>query len=256
MRETRKGLWRSAEKKWATRLAFFGLAIVVASYASIGGSRELVHFVAGREMLVENLGALAFLATAIVFFLMARREDGRAGRWRRLQLIGLGLFFFVAFGEEASWGQHWLGFKTPEELKQLNAQEETNLHNLWVLDSYAADEGKTKGFEKKTGLAALLLNSNRLFDLVMVGLFWLLPAAASFPTPLRGWLARLETPVPAGVFAWLLLANLLGTALTEALLVDGMVRHLAVSEVREWNYAVLGLLAALELRRRPRSLQL
>lgn len=252
MMELRRNGWRGAEKKFAARLAGAGLVILLASYASVAGSREQIHFVAGREMLVENLGAAAFLATAVVYLLMARRAKGRAGRWRRLQLLGLGLFFFLAAGEEASWGQHWLGFETPAELKEINAQEETNLHNLWIFDSYAADESKTKGFEKKKGIAALLLNSNRLFDLIMVGLFWLLPAAASFPTPLRGWLAKLETPVPAGVFAWLLLANLLGTALAEVLLVDGMVRHLAVSEVREWGYAVIGLLAALELQRRSR----
>ena len=234
----------------AMTLAGLGAAVALLSYAAIGGSKELVHFVAGREMLVENLGAFAFLGTAIVFFVMARGERSSASKWRLLQLIGLGCFFFLAFGEEASWGQHWFGFKTPEELKEINAQQEVNLHNLWLVDSYEADQGKTKGFEKKKGLAAFLLNSNRLFDLIMVGLFWLLPAAARLATPLRRLLGYLDTPVPAAIFAALLLLNYLGTACAEKFLVDGMIRHLAVSEVREFNYAVLGLLAALELWRR------
>ncbi len=245
-----------ADRKRATQLAVAGSVLAAAAYACVAGPLELVNFVAGREMLVENVGAVAFLATSVVFFVMARRESRRSGRWRKLQLIGLGLFYFVAFGEEASWGQHWLGFETPEELKQINAQEETNLHNLWLLDSYAEGDGSSASLEKKKGLAALLLNSNRLFDLIMAGFFWLLPAAASFPTPLRGLLARLETPVPAWPFAALLLANLAGTALTELLLVDGMIRHLAVSEIREFNYAVLGLFAALELARRRQTLAL
>lgn len=33
-------------------------------------------------------------------------------------------------GEEASWGQHYLHWGTPEELKTLNDQQETNLHNI------------------------------------------------------------------------------------------------------------------------------
>lgn len=180
----------------AARLAAIGLILLFFAYAAVGGSKDLVHLVAGREMLVENLGAVAFLATSLVYFLMARRER-QAPRPRRLLLAGLGLFFLLAGGEEASWGQHWLGFETPAELKQINAQQETNLHNLWMVDSYAADDGKTKGFEKKKGLAALLLNSNRIFDLVMIGFFWLLPAAASLRTPLRRLLVRWPMPVPA-----------------------------------------------------------
>jgi len=238
-------------KQYARRLAAFGFLVALATYACVAGGPQLVHRVAGREMLVENVGALAFLATAILFLVMALRERRRASVWRKVQLFGLAAFFFLAFGEEASWGQHWLGFQTPEELRTLNAQEETNLHNLWVLDSYEADGGKTRGLEKKQGLAALLLNSNRLFDLIMIGFFWLLPAAAAFPTPLRAWLARLGTPVPAWPFAWLLLANFAASGLAELLLVDGMVRHLAVSEIREFVYALLALLAAIELRRRP-----
>jgi hypothetical protein len=44
-----------------------------------------------------------------------------------LLLIILGSTYFG--GEEASWGQHWLGWETPEALGRLNDQGETNLHN-------------------------------------------------------------------------------------------------------------------------------
>ena len=44
-----------------------------------------------------------------------------------LVLIILGSVYFG--GEEASWGQHWLGWDTPEVIRQLNDQGETNLHN-------------------------------------------------------------------------------------------------------------------------------
>lgn len=33
-------------------------------------------------------------------------------------------------GEEASWGQHWFGWQTPEALRALNDQQETNMHNM------------------------------------------------------------------------------------------------------------------------------
>ncbi len=44
--------------------------------------------------------------------------------------------FFMLFGEEISWGQRLLGFETPEAFKEINVQDEFNLHNL---AGYAAD---------------------------------------------------------------------------------------------------------------------
>jgi hypothetical protein len=42
----------------------------------------------------------------------------------------LGMLFVVAAGEEVSWGQHYLGFGTPEVIKEHNLQEEFNFHNI------------------------------------------------------------------------------------------------------------------------------
>ena len=43
-------------------------------------------------------------------------------------LFAVGLFFLA--GEEASWGQSWFQWQTPEGYAALNRQGETNLHNL------------------------------------------------------------------------------------------------------------------------------
>lgn len=46
-------------------------------------------------------------------------------------LATLGMFVFA--GEEMSWGQHlgfWSGEDIPERIRELNAQDETNLHNM------------------------------------------------------------------------------------------------------------------------------
>lgn len=44
-------------------------------------------------------------------------------------LIGAVLACIYVAGEEASWGQHYFGWMTPESLVKLNDQNETNLHN-------------------------------------------------------------------------------------------------------------------------------
>lgn len=47
-------------------------------------------------------------------------------------IFALGCLYFG--GEEASWGQHWFGWHTPEEWQALNEQKELNVHNAegWV----------------------------------------------------------------------------------------------------------------------------
>lgn len=42
-------------------------------------------------------------------------------------LLFVGCFYYA--GEELSWGQHWIGWATPESWQQINDQGETNLHN-------------------------------------------------------------------------------------------------------------------------------
>tara|TARA_B100000575_G_scaffold246176_1_gene211075 strand:- start:900 stop:1637 length:738 start_codon:yes stop_codon:yes gene_type:complete len=43
-------------------------------------------------------------------------------------IISIGLFYY--FGEEISWGQHYIKFNTPAVLVDINNQKEFNLHNI------------------------------------------------------------------------------------------------------------------------------
>jgi hypothetical protein len=83
----------------------------------------------GELGVVENLTVL-FLLGALVCALACFRLRARV-RWRFFGPLALcvaaGLFFFA--GEEASWGQHWLGFTPPEAVAARNDQGEFNLHN-------------------------------------------------------------------------------------------------------------------------------
>ncbi|MCY2930027.1 MAG: hypothetical protein NTV86_11140 [Planctomycetota bacterium] len=72
---------------------------------------------------------LFFLAGAtvlgVVLFLRRQRLPARVGAV--MLLAALAAFFFL--GEECSWGQHYLGYKTPAGMTDLNRQHEFNLHN-------------------------------------------------------------------------------------------------------------------------------
>jgi len=79
---------------------------------------------------IENLTVAALVAGAVVCSLRIRRLWGRRPALFLLATALLGVLFLVATGEELSWGQRVLGFKSPEFFAQHNAQRETNLHNL------------------------------------------------------------------------------------------------------------------------------
>lgn len=105
-------------------------AIVVAQIATKAiGEPVYRKWMRGELGLVENL-TVAFLVGGLVCAVLAFRARGRV-RWRlfgpAMLVIAVGLVFFA--GEEASWGQHWLGFQPPESIALRNDQGEFNLHN-------------------------------------------------------------------------------------------------------------------------------
>ncbi len=79
----------------------------------------------------ETLTAILLFFAAILFFRSAWMA-GRKGQAIPIRLLlgSLGLFCLFFCMEEISWGQRILGWETPEWAKNINSQQETNLHNL------------------------------------------------------------------------------------------------------------------------------
>ncbi len=107
-----------------------GPAIIAAQMVTKAIDEELyLEWMRGELGLVENL-TIVFLLAALVCTCLCFRRRGRV-RWRLFGtatlVVAAGLFFFA--GEEASWGQHWLGFTPPESIAARNDQGEFNLHN-------------------------------------------------------------------------------------------------------------------------------
>ena len=76
----------------------------------------------------ENLTAvLLFLASLLLF---ATAAQGRKPSHPRIYVLG-GIALMFAAGEEISWGQRIFDWTTPDLLQDLNAQGETNLHNIY-----------------------------------------------------------------------------------------------------------------------------
>ncbi len=87
-------------------------------------------WVGGELGALELLHVLIPLASLVLAgrMLVLRQVRRRPLLWAWLAVAALGSLYIA--GEEASWGQHYLGWGTPEAWQGLNDQSETNLHNL------------------------------------------------------------------------------------------------------------------------------
>ncbi|MES2032582.1 MAG: hypothetical protein V4466_00270 [Pseudomonadota bacterium] len=156
------------------------------------------------------------------------------GLWFGLFAVGL----FVLAGEEASWGQSWFHWQTPESYAAINRQGETNLHNL---------SSVTEELPKAALIVAALLG----------GVIW----------PIRAWAKKTGPYVGSGWFSWVWPSALIWPAgaltivfrVLERVLVatdvEDMIRaqYIGVRESIEL-YAVLFVLAYLwDVRRRQLS---
>lgn len=111
-------------------LWFPPLILLVQLGAKLAGHETYRRLVRSELGLVE-VGTVAMLVVALVvavrLFLERRSLPAPwLGVW--LGLFALGALYFA--GEEASWGQHYFGWSTPEALAAVNQQQETNIHNI------------------------------------------------------------------------------------------------------------------------------
>ena len=92
------------------------------------------RWLSGEAGIIENLTVL-FLLAAIGFCVASMRSASRQkiGGYLRpwLFLMILGSAYFAL--EEISYGQHLFGWGTSEGWKELNDQDETNLHNVHAI---------------------------------------------------------------------------------------------------------------------------
>jgi len=105
------------------------LGLVLLSYA-LAVNVRLEAFSQGEMGIIENATVLILLVGIVGGFLGLRTQASGSTRWLRwwIVLIAAGSLYFA--GEELSWGQHFVGWSTPETWRQLNHQDETNLHNI------------------------------------------------------------------------------------------------------------------------------
>lgn len=107
------------------------VSFLVYCAGSIAVGTDPRHWYYREQYGPAEVGAvIAFLIAGILALRLAYRTWGRVPLLYSAFYICFGLAGILMAGEEASYGQHWLGFDTPDSIAHLNKQEEFNLHNL------------------------------------------------------------------------------------------------------------------------------
>ena len=93
--------------------------------------RQLVWFshLTDEDSYIENLTAILLFLAGLLLVIVASTE--RRIFPRCIYVLGCVAFMFAA-GEEISWGQRIFDFETPENLMNLNEQNEFNIHNMRI----------------------------------------------------------------------------------------------------------------------------
>ena len=183
----------------------------------------------------ESVGAVFWLVASVLFFyLFATRRDLKKQRFltkhRNVFFLLLGVLFFLAFGEEISWGQRFFGFQTPELLDEINAQGELNIHNLQIFHGKTA-EGQDKGF------IALMTNIDRLFSVFWFTYCLLVPIAYKNSVRVKKTLNRISLPIiPIWIGVFFMLNYLISKVFEWSLQ--------SVVEIKEHNFAYLFVVVA------------
>lgn len=166
----------------------------------ITGSYSIVFLPqpAARELLHEDgpieQATMCFFLMACACLIQAWRMYGAqpaklgAGHGRRVVYLLLAVLMFICAGEEISWGQRIFGWGTPEGWSEMNAQAETNLHNLTVI------EGGVRDPETQTLLHSLT-NANRLFAMFWLAVFVAIPVLDRVSGGVRRLLLAVGMPV-------------------------------------------------------------
>ena len=114
------------DQRWLTiSLSLLVGVIALASIEMHLFDRWLMIILANEDGPYEDIEAAAyFIASFLLLYVVA------ALGVRNIWVLGIAILFFLVGGEEISWGQRIFAVATPETMREINVQGETNLHNL------------------------------------------------------------------------------------------------------------------------------
>ena len=131
-----KSLLADGAQAWGTSPAIVTIIVLLPFLICLCGvaaalmGKEAYKAFTGEDRIAENIQVILWVVSFVFSFNVVQNQI-RRGKYSFAALYVLlcaGIFFII--GEEISWGQRLLGWETPEKLKMMNKQNETNIHNI------------------------------------------------------------------------------------------------------------------------------
>lgn len=170
------------------------LLIMILSYSVfLFLDEKMVARLGDEDNFFEWSTALCFLAASVVFWQTYRIK-------KNIWFLLFAVVFFVGFGEEISWGQRVIGFRTPEKLEHINVQKEFSIHNIEILNRTDLSGSTKHGFSR-------LLEINFIFKLFMIIYGVLIPLFAFHNRFSKNIVWKLKLPVPPVSIGILFIVN-------------------------------------------------
>jgi len=200
--------------------------IILCSYLLMLIPYDTFVTITKEDNLIENMGALFFLLSTILFMYCYVMSKGSGNKFwkvksnRNIFFLLLGIIFFFAFGEEISWGQRIFGWGSPEIMEDVNRQHETNIHNL--------------------NFFMYNLSFERIFNLFWMTYCLLIPILNKYSGTLRKYFNGLNLPIVPIWAGLLLLFNYILIHIIQYLQICETKRMLlGVLEIKETNFAFI-----------------
>jgi hypothetical protein len=169
--------------RWATLDVWLALLLLVFALRITLRDFALYYRVVDSEQgLVENVTVVLTLVAAALSVAIFSRRRGLPRRWLGAWFLACAFGCVLYAGEEASWGQHWFGWSSPEFFAERNRQGEINLHNMGKYSTQRVPKLLLSVGILGGGLLLPLLRRARGRELdPAIPASWLLPGAATVP---------------------------------------------------------------------------
>lgn len=125
-----------------------------------------------EQSFIEYAEAFLWISSCIGFSLLFYTQvKNKGAAFLKISYFTLALMSFLVFGEETSWGQHFGLVSPSEEVQEINAQKEFNLHNTNLSKVLKLSEDNPL-YEKLSNAGNLV---SPLFQMFCVTAFGLIP---------------------------------------------------------------------------------
>lgn len=222
-----------------TKLALYA-AIPLVYLLIVSTQQYFGDMITKEDGLIEYLGSLFLLLSSIFFFRTYQKSENKVNhflgflRKKNIYFLLLAIVFFFGFGEEISWGQRIFNWETPEALAEMNAQDETNIHNLQIFIAWTEDH-------EKKDFWSLLLSMERMFSIFWLAFCVLCPLVYRYSKKGKQFIQFLGVPIVALSLGGLFVCNYFTFHLFDG---SGLDLY-SVQEAKETIYSGIFLLVAM-----------